>query len=426
MAENVTADHTIRFNGSVPFSVNDDGRSVAGIKNLIMMLDPATIQRTAASYLAAADRLTSMNEALVSGATAMAKVWEGPSSVESQQSLRTLHATIRELAAKFKAVGLPLEALGRRLLEHKEFVENKSEAWSDNDHTWDDSIPGWYHTMNSSGYEWGSSDELAGQHLRLLNNDLRKVYEEWPFNVHKVVPDLKPPTIPGPPVDTTEDPGDHHVDTSSFTPPGGDLEGPGPDGIDETSAGDTAVPGLPGDTLSGDGGYPGSGTDWDGSGTDGRYPDRTGLDAGDSGGKGPNGADRSGANTNGAGPDAGAGTPDTGGLPNTRGTNTTLEDFQRPAGWAPDPSTSFPNGPTPYPSTGNGPGVGVGGNVLTGPGGLPLNARSASATGGGMPFMPMAGAGANESEDKENSTWLHEDDDVWGDDTDGAVSGRIG
>ncbi|MFI7416752.1 hypothetical protein [Nonomuraea sp. NPDC049684] len=32
---------------------------------------------------------------------------------------------------------------------------------------------------------------------------------------------------------------------------------------------------------------------------------------------------------------------------------------------------------------------------------------------------------AAEPEDKENSTWLHEDDDVWGGDDD-AVSGRIG
>ncbi|MEU1387756.1 MULTISPECIES: hypothetical protein [unclassified Nonomuraea] len=430
MAGDVAADHSLRPRDGVSFSVDDDHRNVAGIKSLVMGFDVPSLQRVAASYRAAADRLTSMNETLVSGAAAMAKIWEGPSSVESQQSLRTLHATIRELAEKFRSVAGPLETLCARLLAHKDFVENKSEAWSDNDETWDDSIPGYYQTMNA-GYEWGSSDELAGQHLRLLNNDLRKVYEQWPFSIRKVVPDLKAPTAPIPPVETLDGPGDHHVGPGSFADPGGDLTGAGLDGVDGILPGDPAAAGLPGDALGADG-YPngttpdGLGRDGDpggvpGGGAGGTYPDTPGV-------SGPNGADGSAPYPGGTGPDTGAGLPG-GGLPNTRGSATTLEDFRRPAGWAPDTSTSLPNGGLP--ATGNGDGiggggVGGGGALATGPGALPLNARSASATGTGMPFLPMGGAAAGESEEKENSTWLHEDDDVWGNDPGDAVSGKIG
>lgn len=418
MAVDVSADHPIRPSGGVSFSVDDDGRSVAGIKSVIMGIDVPSLQQVAASYLSAADRLTSMNEALVSGATAMAKIWEGPSSVESQQSLRTLHATIRELAEKFRAVGGPLEALCKRLLAHQDFVEHKGQAWSDNDETWDDSIPGWYRTMNA-GYEWGSSDELAGQHLRLLNNDLRHAYEQWPFTIHKVVPDLKDPTAPTPPAETPDRTDGDDIDPDSFTRPDDHFQDEDFDGIDDTPPGDPSAPGLPGDPLSSDG-YPGGSTP-DGSGT-GTDPGGTHPGTGTPGGGDAGGADRGAAYPGGGtGPDTGTGLPGTGGLPDTSG-STTLEDFRRPAGWTPDTSTSFPNGSIPPAGTGNG----VGG-TMTGIGALPLNARSASATGNGFPYMPMGGAGAaGEQEETENSTWLHEDDDVWGNDAGDAVSGRIG
>ena len=431
MAKDLKADHPIRFHGSVPFSVNDDGRSVAEIKNFIQFLDPATIQRAAASYLAAADRLTAMNEALVSGASAMAKVWEGQSSVEAQQSLRTLHATIRELAAKFRAVGLPLETLGKRLLEHKEFVEGTSAAWSDNSMTFDDSVPGWYETINA-GVEWGSQDELAGQHLRVLNDDLLRVYEEWPYNVHKVVPDLKSPMRGLPDTRT----GDGSGGAGPLS--GGDFQGPGIGGIGDTPGSGTS--GVPGGDL--DGSYPGGtspgGTNPGGLGADGTNPDGTNPDGTYPGGVNPGTGSLTDRNPGGVNPNANPNpnpTP-TNGTPDTRGVDTpdprtTLAEFPRGG----DPS-SLPNSGSPYSTPSNGPGtgpgtgtgMGSGGNGMAGAGGLPINAKPASATGTGMPFMPMTGGGAGgaEEQDRENSTWLHQDDDVWGGDTDDAVSGKIG
>ncbi|MEV4395658.1 WXG100 family type VII secretion target [Nonomuraea sp. NPDC049607] len=425
MAGDLTADHAMRPAGSVSFSVNTH-QSVAAVKDLITELTPQTLETAAATYRMAADRLTSMNETLVSGATQMAKYWEGASSVEAQQSLRTLHATIRELAAKFRAMSGPLEGLAKRLKEHQNFVNHKFGAWSQSDgRTWDDDFPGVYMTMDK-GLELGSQNHLAGQHLRLLNNDLRKVFEELPASLRKVVPDLKPPTVPA----ADEGPGgekeDYKIDPTPYKDPGGDPRADEVD-FDDITSDDTGPSGVPDDTLDTGGGSPESGTDV--PGTDGRDPDGTYPGVAGSGGSGPDGVDRTGAYpSGGAGPDTAAGTPGMGGLPDVPGSKTTLEDFQRPAGWGSD--TSVPKGGSPNPFTGtgsgNGTGVGVGGNLLTGPGGLPLTSRSASAIGSGMPFMPMSGGGAHESEDKENSTWLHEDDDVWGNDPGDAVSGRIG
>ncbi|MFC4120091.1 hypothetical protein [Nonomuraea zeae] len=426
MAEDLKADHQLRLYGSVPFSVNDDGRSVAEIKNFIKYLQVEAVERAAASYLAASKLLASLNDALVFEATAMAKVWEGPSSVESQQALRTLHATIRELSEKFKAVGLPLETLGKRLREHQAFVENKSEAWSDNGTTFDDSMPGWYETMNA-GTEWGSADELAGQHLRLINNDLLKFYEQWPYTITKVVPALKPPDLPVPDLQTDDDFEGPQIDPRTLKGPGGELQSPGIEGIGDTPSIGSDSSGFPDGSQDPagaypDGTYPDGGADPSDIGADGRYPDGTYPDGGQNA-AGPQGADPAGADPT---LTAGAARPDTSGL-NAPDSRTTLEDFQRPVNWDPNSATSMPNGGSPYYTPGTGSGTGPGGN-LTGLGGLPLNARSASVSGSGIPFMPMAGAGtgAEESEDKENSTWLHEDDDVWGTDTDGAVSDKIG
>ncbi|GAA3004925.1 WXG100 family type VII secretion target [Streptosporangium longisporum] len=77
--------------------------------------------------------------------------------------------------------------------------------------------------------------------------------------------------------------------------------------------------------------------------------------------------------------------------------------------------------------TGTGPGTWVGNGATTGGAGGGLNAvngvggtRGAGVgTGmgmGGMPFMPMGGSPGEGNQDRERSTWLVEDEDVWGGD----------
>ncbi|GAA2207374.1 hypothetical protein GCM10009850_028320 [Nonomuraea monospora] len=426
MAENLTGKTDLRPDGPVSFSVDDDDRSVADVTRFFMKIDPAAIESMADSYLAAAGKLTTLQDTLMSQAVVMAQVWEGTPSVESQQSLRALHATARELAAKFKAVGSPLQALSKRLRQHQDFVQDKSGSWSTHNYaTWDDSIPGYYRTMNG-GWEWGSRDELAGQHLRLLNDDLLGIYEQLPATVRKAIPALNPVAPPGP--DFTFDPerDDYHIDPNLIEPPGGDLQGPGLDGTGMPPPVESDLPNLP-DGTSPDLTHPDGDADSSGTGTNGDVPGSTystgglpgdgNLNDGNPGTPGTVNTPDQDLTTNAGTPDASAGKPS--------GASTTLEDFQRPAGWDPGDPASKPNGSHPYAAPA---GPGTGGNVMTGSGAGPLNARLASMTSGGMPFMPMAGAGtgAQESEEREKTTWLLEDDDVWGADTDDAVSEQIG
>ncbi|MFI6180013.1 WXG100 family type VII secretion target [Nonomuraea sp. NPDC051191] len=420
MARDLRAEHPIRPEGQVSFAVNTH-QSVAAVKDLIMMLTPQTLETVVTGYKTAATRLTSMNQALESGAAQMAKHWEGASSVEAQEALRTLHATIRELAAKFTAMSGPLEGLVKRLEDHQDFVQHKSFAWSQSDgRTWDDDFPGVYMTMDK-GLEPGSQNHLAGQHLRLLNNDLRAVFEKLPASVTKVVPDLKPAATPVADTGPSGEKDEYQIDPTLYKDPGGDPRADDID-IDDVTSDDTGGSRLPGDTLGTYGGHPDTGTD---TSADGRHPVGASDGATGSGADAPGGVDGTGSHAGGTGSYTGA-APGSGRLPDVPGSGTTLEDFQRPVSWA--SGTSAPNVGSPYPFGAGGPGTGTGtgGGVLPGVGGLPLGARSA--TGAGMPFLPMggAGAGAHESEDKENSTWLHEDDDVWGNDPGDAVSGRIG
>jgi uncharacterized protein YukE len=430
-------------------SVNDDGRSVAEIEKFIEKLKPAEIGIVATSYLAAAEKLFAMCHTVASGARAMATVWEGVSSVEAQQSLRILHATLRELGVKFKAVGQSLQGLEARVLQHQNFVATQSGAWSDNKHTGDDSEAKNVLTMDM-GKQHGSQDEMAGQHLRLLNDDLVKVYDEWPFDVSKILPAIQSPAPPGPelPKDTDQEP--YKVDPNLFKGPGSGYESPGIKEIGATPSIDSNTPNFPDGALGSDatqseGTYPDGSPDLGdigagGQNSDGAYPDGSDPGNGDPHGTDPAGVSLEGANSNGADPNLtsnAAMPPDTSGL-STPGSRTTLEDFQHPADWNPSTSTSTPNSGSPYaapasvptsalyPATSIRPGTGSGG--MTGSGGLPLNAKSASVTGSGMPFLPMGGAGAsaNNSEEKENNTWLHQDDDVWGGDADDAVSDKIG
>ncbi|WP_219463133.1 hypothetical protein, partial [Nonomuraea rhizosphaerae] len=96
-------------------------------------------------------------------------------------------------------------------------------------------------------------------------------------------------------------------------------------------------------------------------------------------------------------------------------------------------TTGSPNGTNYSPSTGYSPTTGVPLTTSRGDGGLsaPLPGAASTKAGGlsgmGMPFMPMgAGGQGNEERSQENGTWLHEEDDVWGGETDGVVNHRIG
>ncbi|MFD1542256.1 hypothetical protein [Nonomuraea guangzhouensis] len=436
------------------FGVDDDGRSVAEVKTFVQSLDADAVKQAGNAYLDACSTLAGAQRVIEDINVEMAKCWGGKASVEAQEALRVLHATVRELSGKLNWMGRPLQSLGDRIQEHKEFMDKGGLSWADNTYTWDDSMVGWYRTMDK-GIEWGSQDELAGKHLRLLNDDLTQTYQNLPDSFHKEIPDIKDPASAPPPVTPLN---------TDFSNPGG-TNGLGNGGYNGAGFNDGSSDGS---DKSG-GVTPPNGTQFPDPSSNGTTDPTKGATDPTNGATDPT----KGATdpTNGAtdptkgikDPTNGVTDPTKGGLTDptkgmtdptsgltdpTKGspTSTKLEDFQPPADWnaanphtstptstntnpnfnSPNsPNSSFPNSSSP--ATGPLTSARGDGGMLSGLSNTTGIPKAGTGTGTGMPFMPMGGAGAGaEERTNEGGTWLTEDDDVWGGETEGVVTDRIG
>ncbi|MGP3938015.1 hypothetical protein [Nonomuraea sp. KM88] len=113
--------------------------------------------------------------------------------------------TIRNLCGGIDRMDGPLDALGETLRHHKNVVENTSGSWSkvtfDLLGSINDSVPDFSRTIDH-GWEFGSQDELAGRHLRALNNDLAEIFPRFPDSVEKELPRINPQA--GPEIDLTD------------------------------------------------------------------------------------------------------------------------------------------------------------------------------------------------------------------------------
>jgi uncharacterized protein YukE len=438
----VKKDHQVRGNQCFDLSVDPDGRNVAQVKQLVQMLDPKRIEKAGNAYVDAGAAMALLEDDLMEMARQMATCWEGKASVEAQKAIQVIHASVRELQRRLFHMGRPLENLGQNVLpRHKQFIDNDGfTSWSNNSFTGDDSMPGTYDVMDG-GAEWGSQDELAGKHLAILNKDFAETFHLLPESIHNELPELKDPEIP------------------TFTGVGG-PGGPG------------GVPGgLPGGVP---GGFPGGGAGISARGVDPGDFDSGLPPVGVPPGATPPGNLPSGV-PNGAAAIPGTPAPGQPGVPDPSsvppappaptapavgtvpdpGRSTTLADaaprFDVPtAPTAPAvpgpatpptvPSAQYPLRISPYENgtpyghpgmpSGVSTGVGTGGGSGTS-NNAPLRGAPGGSAVGGAPFMPMGGmggggGGGGEQQDREASTWLKEDDDVWGLQSDGTVSDTIG
>ncbi|MGW0801874.1 WXG100 family type VII secretion target [Nonomuraea sp. NPDC002799] len=425
------------------WSVTTGGRSVAGVKNFINSIDAKRIEEASSAYGDAHTTVAGVQQAIYNKAVELSKVWEGAASVEAQKALQTLHNTLGELATKLSSMSAPLGTLATVVRDHQAFLDDDWQGflmptWHNQAllGTMNDSIADIYRTYNGalgkdaggSGTDYGSQDELAGKHLKTFGDDLQEIYDRMPNTVEKELRDIKLP-----------------VGQKPFTEPitytGGKLTGPGDistTGYDpDLPGGPTSVPGMNDPSL-------GSGDPAAGSidPTTGSYnPDYTGTGSqgGDLGtGAGTGGP--SGVNASTGQSPGGVTDPNYGSAGNTGNTGakptTTLQDYQPNAGTS---TGATPTGTTPsygHPATGSSsPNGGTTGGTYGGGGGVtaagaPLSARSG--TGGsntGVPMMPMGGmggGGGQESSDRESTTWLHEDDEVYGAGDTQTVNSQIG
>ncbi|QYC38725.1 hypothetical protein Nocox_05490 [Nonomuraea coxensis DSM 45129] len=451
------------------WTVQTDGRNVAGVVNFFNMFQPERISDAAEAYKNAQKAVSGLQDAVQEHARALTGVWEGKASVEAQKALRLLWTTLANLSARLDEMHQPVADFSTVVRKHKEFIDDTTkgvlQTWANQNDmlgSSDDSIPDIYSTYtgvfdkdnpDQATTDFGSQDELAGLHLRTFANDLAYVHAKIPDTVDKTLMDITPssgqmptpppvtypggvdprlpnnlhPNGPGnlpatpagynPSLQDPDNPRLNPTDPNAGNPPGiGDPNGPNGN-VPGTGPGTGTMPNIPNTNIPGTN-VPGLNSP---NGSTPGYDPAANLDpSGTNGNNGTSLQDFNPSNPNGYNPSA---NPNSTSNPGTYG---------NPGGSTYPGSTAYGT-PAAYRSgtTAGIPGTATGGGNVTANPAATTAATRAGTTGTGMPFLPMgagagAGAGGQQSEKRESTTWLHEDDDVWGTNPDGTVNSQIG
>ncbi|NUP80531.1 MAG: hypothetical protein HOV96_23590 [Nonomuraea sp.] len=384
----------VTFWGSMGTSTLDQ------IKKWIDATNPGSVKVAGLYYSRAETLLNGFAADLKTKATELAGHYTGPAAVETQKQLQALHASVRELARKLGEMGRPLQGYAETLHWAQANVVDSMDhdSRSDRDVDWAGRVP---------FYRLYRGDKRAADHLKKVNERIVEHYNAMPPDVQQALPDPGVPEIP------------------DFRSGNGTVPGPpnlGGDGVPANYANAAFNPGSPPD---GPGGHP-TGVPGVGDGPAGSYPSAPGgPGTGFNGADNPySGADPSDLTGTTLGQPPGAPSASTS-APSAPGNRTT--DL---AGYDPSLST-VPNSayPATTPAPGSGPGVNGPGTmgVFPGPGSSSAgsaamaNAARAGTAGAGslgssmMGGVPAGRGGAGEEQrDRESTTWLDEDDDVWG------------
>ncbi|MDH2425093.1 WXG100 family type VII secretion target [Sphaerisporangium sp. TRM90804] len=456
----------IRAGTAAPHGDPSTYGGVESVRRKLQNTDPDGVTQAGEAYLQAAGKLESTLFLLESVAGTLNGYWKDKSAQQVQGALQLLHGSARELAYRAREVGAAHKDYADELRTARENLPDSGVF------TFDDDFAAYSKgaiAMVADGgtpFSSQSDNDKARQHLENLNNRIVAVYRTLPDTVTTVLP------APGPVTTPPVLPVDYPANPYGTGPGGGGYGTGGMPGYSGGSAGsggyggsNAAFPGgtYPGGTGGGSGGdgtgLPGGGLPGGTGGGDGTGPGGVGDGTG---GTGPGGG--TGLPGNGLpGGGNGAGTVPPGGLdpndprqtdlagvnpPGPNGTGLPPGGLTTPTGLNGVPTTSLNtppglNGPLGSGPLGSGP-LGTGplgtGPLGTGPlgSGGPLGAGGASYGGagaagaagqalgargglggapmGGMPFMPMGGAGGEANQERERSTWLTEDESVWGGD----------
>jgi hypothetical protein len=414
----------IRAGTAEPHGDSGTYGGVESVRTKLSNTDPAGVAQAGGAYLSAAGVLDSMIQTLESVAGTMAGDWKDKSSQEAQKALQLLHASARELAYRARQVGAAHNDYAEELRKAKANLPDSGLA------SWDDDWWGW---AADGAATWDSENSRARKQIEDLNKQISIVYQTLPDSVSTVLPNPGPPVVQPPKSPT------YPTDPYSGMPYTG--KGPGYDSAGMPgSSGSSTFPGGSGFPGSGDPSGTGQGATGNGSGTPpgngsggaggpgstvpgvadpSKPPGDSGVNGGSaSGGLNPNdprSTDLAGLNTP---PNATSLTsPNMNGLTNPSALNTppglsgTPTNVTGPSGLG--PLGTGPAGTSPFGSGG----ASYGGPGAAGVGqGLASRANGGSGPMNGMPFMPMGGAGGEGNQERERSTWLTEDESVWGGD----------
>lgn len=381
---------TTKINKDIPAGRPDLVGGYDDIKNKLMAANAnGRLEQAATSYKAANQNLYDTAQVLREQAAILAEHWSGESATKAQQALRQLNATAWELGAKAIEAGGGHENAAYYL------------SW------YQQNFPGTGAMKNAKstftlGMAKGEDDQYAQDHLSRLNERYKQVLSnDFPDDVSWNLPQLQPPKG-----DTAWKPQDLGGGGGSPDIPGGGGGGYNP-----------KVPGSPPFGPNNPGGF---GSDPNLPGYDPNNPPYSGGDPSIPGGSGgyddPYNGDTSlaGYDPAGVGGFGGGSGLGSGGYGTGAGAG----------GFGPGSGSGFGGGAGGLGSGGGAGGMVPGGLAGGGAGGRGSGMGGRSITGSGAGGRGMAtpmGHGAGEGEqERERTTWLTEDEDVWGGDAEAA------
>lgn len=352
--------------GGIPPGGGDYG-GIDGVKQKLQTTNPTRLIQAGRTYGEAWEALKDTQEKIFTEAHNLRENWSGETATKAQKALQLIHATTQHLRVKSYQLST-LEYCGREYLQ-------------------------WYvdHIPGAGMFHTGGDDDYANEYMQRLNVRYQEVFNGFPDAIEKNLPDI-PPTNDNP----VWDPND-------LGGPGGPGPMPGPG--DMTPPGDPNGPGLPDEPTLPPPGDPNGPLPTPNDPTDPNWP----------------------GDPDGPGGPGGPGDPNWPGGPGGGGTDLAgVGDPFGPGG--PGGGSGFGAG---GPGGGFGPGGGPGGGFGAGGPGSGFGPGGAGGFGGGVPggvagmggrgMMPMSPHGGGQDEqERERSTWLTEDEDVWGGDTDAA------
>ncbi|GAA0225865.1 hypothetical protein GCM10009527_022850 [Actinomadura nitritigenes] len=363
-----------------------DGMSLDDVKKKLSSINSEPVKEAGTAYSDAADALAEMSTALRGFAETLVKHWKGDEAKKAVAQLQQVHTTSINLSNSSHTNASTYTWYGTQILDwYKQAGQDASD--------------GLIHT---------SGDDKHGREL--MQRFLNRTGEA--FNAH--------------PTQITKDlPEDHGGLSDKPTFPGG-PNGPGAGGGGGFGGGGG---GLPGAGAGGGGGF---GSDPGGLGKYGSGSSSPFAPVGDGGPHLPGGTGSGGSGGFGSDPGGLGGSHGGGGsLGGSGGLGSDLSSFPGGGGGGGLPGGGAGGGLGADPGGlggGAGAGGGLGGFGAT-PGGLGAAGGGLGAAGaagragagrmGGMP-MGHGGHGNGKEEERERTTWLSEDDDVWGADDDTA------
>ncbi|MEO3787016.1 hypothetical protein ABGB12_27140 [Actinocorallia sp. B10E7] len=382
------------------------------VKSIISAVDIANVTQTGELYLKMAARFDEHAANLVAHAEAIAGIWRGKPADSALDAMAKLHNAATTISANTTEAGNTYQWLGTTILPfYKDSAQDMTDGFVRTDSD-DERARELLDRMNDRVTE--ANNGLPSQlvvTLPVVDSSPRKQEENWPGN-----PVASSPYGPydggnGP----NGDYGSWAPEQYDDDPYGGNPGGTGPGGPSYPDSGGPKMPGGPGnpEIPSGPGGTTPNGPGGSGVNVIGNDTDLagTGPNPGPGTGQNPfnlnptgpgNGLPSQPAGPSPYGPGGYPGLTGPGGGPTTRG----------PSGLS-TPRTGLPQSP-------GGPGRGVIG-AANGESALARNAAQQMAARGqaGMPIGGARGGGAGgDGEEHTRTTWLSEDEEVWGGDAD--------